>query len=308
MEAVVSQYAVSSKWWLGLGRQRGVVESKKYCTMRRDVENIVVPAVPSVGIACLGIRALCSELDIIYTTIASSFLDMLGCKGLLATSSSGMINFTGDDYLLLNAKSSDDVDTFARDDFMNFMFMASPEYIPNPYFRSKMVEVLICWMLGEGHQLSLEYLVKNLLKLYVDIEFTGSHTPDSMTFNIPHNIAKLLYLCQVPSHRNVWRKIAKDDDILNKILELKELEAEMSNTVEWGSRPAQERQERTRLFQSHENMSLYQVFLKGICFHVERVVSMLIYFLLQLVGPQTKSLSLKDLEKYEFRPKQIMDG
>lgn len=30
--------------------------------------------------------------------------------------------------------------------------------------------------LFEGHQLSLEYLVRNLLKLYVDIEFTGSHT------------------------------------------------------------------------------------------------------------------------------------
>ena len=30
--------------------------------------------------------------------------------------------------------------------------------------------------LFEGHQLSLEYLVRNLLKVYVDIEFTGSHT------------------------------------------------------------------------------------------------------------------------------------
>ena len=30
--------------------------------------------------------------------------------------------------------------------------------------------------LFEGHQLSLECLVRNLLKLYVDIEFTGSHT------------------------------------------------------------------------------------------------------------------------------------
>ena len=30
--------------------------------------------------------------------------------------------------------------------------------------------------LFEGHQLALECLVPNLLKLYVDIEFTGSHT------------------------------------------------------------------------------------------------------------------------------------
>ncbi|KAJ6926825.1 hypothetical protein NC651_011047 [Populus alba x Populus x berolinensis] len=81
------------------------------------------------------------------------------------------------------------LDGVLLDDFMNFiiMFMASPTYIRNPYLRAKMVEVLNCWMprrsgssatasLFEGHQLSLEYLVRNLLKLYVDIELTGSHT------------------------------------------------------------------------------------------------------------------------------------
>lgn len=33
---------------------------------------------------------------------------------------------------------------------------------------------------------------------------------------------------------------------------------------------------------------------------------MLNYFLLQLVGPQRKSLSLKNPEKYEFHPKQLL--
>lgn len=45
------------------------------------------------------------------------------------------------------------------------------------------------------------------------------------------------------------------DESLNKILELKELEAEMSNAAEWEQRPAQERQERTRQFHSQENVS-----------------------------------------------------
>ncbi|KAK4477585.1 hypothetical protein RD792_016820 [Penstemon davidsonii] len=251
------------------------------------------------------------------------------------------------------------LDGVMLDDFMNFiiMFMASPEYIRNPYLRAKMVEVLNCWMprrsgskatetLFEGHQLSLEYLVRNLLKLYVDIEFTGSHTQFYDKFNIRHNIAELLeYLWQVPSHRNVWRKIAKEeekgvylnflnflindsiyllDESLNKILEHKELEAEMSNTVEWERRTAEERQERTRLFQSQENiiridMKLANEDVSLLAFTseqitaplllpemVERVASMLNYFLLQLVGPQRKSLSLKDPEKYEFRPKLLL--
>lgn len=251
------------------------------------------------------------------------------------------------------------LDGVLLDDFMNFiiMFMASPEYIRNPYLRAKMVEVLNCWMprrsgstatstLFEGHQLSLEYLVKNLLKLYVDIEFTGSHTQFYDKFNIRHNIAELLeYLWQVPSHRNAWRQIAKEeekgvylnflnflindsiyllDESLNKILEIKELEAEMSNTAEWERRPAQERQERTRLFHSQENiiridMKLANEDVSLLAFTseqitvpfllpemVERVASMLNYFLLQLVGPQRKSLSLKDPEKYEFRPKELL--
>ncbi|KAG4914643.1 hypothetical protein JHK87_052200 [Glycine soja] len=251
------------------------------------------------------------------------------------------------------------LDGVVLEEFMNFiiMFMASPEFIKNPYLRAKMVEVLNCWMprrsgstatatLFEGHQLSLEYLVRNLLKLYVDIEFTGSHTQFYDKFNIRHNIAELLeYLWQVPSHRNAWRQIAKEeekgvylnflnflindsiyllDESLNKILELKELEAEMSNTVEWERRPVQERQERTRLFHSQENiiridMKLANEDVSMLAFTseqitapfllpemVERVASMLNYFLLQLVGPQRKSLSLKDPEKYEFRPKHLL--
>ncbi|KAK6913309.1 Ubiquitin conjugation factor E4, core [Dillenia turbinata] len=251
------------------------------------------------------------------------------------------------------------LDGVLLDDFMNFiiMFMASPNFVRNPYLRAKMVEVLNCWMprrsgssitttLFEVHQLSLEYLVRNLLKLYVDIEFTGSHTQFYDKFNIRHNIAELLeYLWQVPSHRNAWRQIAKEeekgvylnflnflindsiyllDESLNKILELKGLEAEMSNTAEWERRPAQERQERTRLFHSQENiiridMKLANEDVSMLAFTseqitapfllpemVERVASMLNYFLLQLVGPQRKSLTLKDPEKYEFRPKQLL--
>lgn len=45
------------------------------------------------------------------------------------------------------------------------------------------------------------------------------------------------------------------DESLNKILEIKQIEAEMSNTAEWEQRTTQERQERTRLFHSQENVS-----------------------------------------------------
>uniref|UniRef100_A0A1D1Y3H5 Putative ubiquitin conjugation factor E4 n=1 Tax=Anthurium amnicola TaxID=1678845 RepID=A0A1D1Y3H5_9ARAE len=263
------------------------------------------------------------------------------------------------DILIFTSRIPKASDGFIMDDFLNFiiMFMASPSYIKNPYLRAKMVEVLNCWMpqksgvsstasLFEGHQLSLDYLVRNLLNLYVDIEFTGSHTQFFDKFTIRHNIAELLeYLWDVPSHRNAWRQIAREeekgvylnflnflindsiyllDESLNRILELKELEAEMSNSAEWGRRPAQEREERMRVFHSQENIIRFDMKLANedvgmLAFTseqipspfllpemVERVASMLNYFLLQLVGPQRKSLILKDPEKYEFRPKQLL--
>ncbi|KAJ0973800.1 hypothetical protein J5N97_015765 [Dioscorea zingiberensis] len=263
------------------------------------------------------------------------------------------------DLLILTSRIPRALDGFVLDDFLNFiiMFMASPSYVKNPYLRAKMVEVLNCWMpqrsgisatasLFEGHQLSLDYLVHNLLKLYVDIEFTGSHTQFFDKFTIRHNIAELLeYLWNVPSHRNTWMKIARDeekgvylnflnflindsiyllDESLNKILELKELEAEMSNSVEWERRSAQEREERMRLFNSRENIVRFDMKLANedvgmlaltseqipapflLPEMVERVASMLNYFLLQLVGPQRRSLTVKDPEKYEFRPKQLL--
>ncbi|XP_010904932.1 probable ubiquitin conjugation factor E4 [Elaeis guineensis] len=263
------------------------------------------------------------------------------------------------DLLILTSRIPRALEGVVLDDFLNFiiMFMASPSYVKNPYLRAKMVEVLNCWMpqrsglsstasLFEGHQLSLDYLVRNLLKLYVDIEFTGSHTQFFDKFTIRHNIAELLeYLWNVPSHRNTWRQIAREeekgvylnflnflindsiyllDESLNKILELKEIEAEMADSAEWERRPAQEREERMRLFHSRENIVRFDMKLANedvgmLAFTseqipapfllpemVERVASMLNYFLLQLAGPQRKSLSVRDPEKYEFRPKQLL--
>lgn len=54
------------------------------------------------------------------------------------------------------------------------------------------------------------------------------------------------------------------DESLNMILELKEIEAEMSNSAEWERRPGPEREERLRLFHSRENVSSETLCLKCI--------------------------------------------
>ncbi|KAL6506895.1 hypothetical protein OROHE_022332 [Orobanche hederae] len=136
--------------WMGM-RPRPPIERQSFNWNGRSaasgsaqgyVENIA-PVLPYVGVACLGAgavmlgigyhvgsllsssgntssaavtaRVLLVAANIIGTTIASSLLDKLGCKGLLPTTCfSRMINVTTSTSLLLNVKSSHHVDTFAR--------------------------------------------------------------------------------------------------------------------------------------------------------------------------------------------------
>lgn len=104
--------------------------------------------------------------------------------------------------------------------------------------------------------MSLKFLVGNLLKVYVDMEFTGnSHSQFYDKFDIRHKIAELLqYLWQIPGHHEAGLKIAKEeekgiylnflnflvndsiyllDESLTEILELKMLEAEISDRRIW---------------------------------------------------------------------------
>ncbi|XP_042387014.1 probable ubiquitin conjugation factor E4 [Zingiber officinale] len=113
-------------------------------------------------------------------------------------------------------------------DFLNFiiMFMTSNAYVKNPYQRAKMVELLNRWIpnksglsatLFEGHRLSLDYLVRNLLKVYV------AHT--------------LIVREENKMHLNVLNLLINDsmyllDESLQKnIHQLKEIEVEMTNSA-----------------------------------------------------------------------------
>lgn len=96
------------------------------------------------------------------------------------------------------AQASERLFVQLQEDLTSFMvvFVGSPLHVKNPYLRAKFVEILADWLpercppgttrnimtgLFEGHPLAIQVLVPNLLRLYVDIEFTGSHTQVSCT-------------------------------------------------------------------------------------------------------------------------------
>ncbi|XP_026448735.1 probable ubiquitin conjugation factor E4 [Papaver somniferum] len=134
-------------------------------------------------------------------------------------------------------------------------------------------------------------------------------------FNIRHNIAELLeYLWQIAKKEKgvylnflnflVSESIFLLAESLNRILELKEIEKEMANTVEWERRSAQERQKTTRQFHSQENIILIG---DGRCRHASTYFRTdYNAFSSSRDSPQRKSPTLKGPKKYEFHPKILL--
>ncbi|XP_026428713.1 probable ubiquitin conjugation factor E4 [Papaver somniferum] len=185
------------------------------------------------------------------------------------------------------------------DEFMKFiiMFIASSNYIRNSYIRQRMVELLgLCISnrrcsssvitIFEGNQLCVEYLVRNLLALYVSKEFTGS--PNQVQFR--RSIMQILaYLWEIPSHRNAWRQIAEEDTgfyvvFLNSVIS-KNIQL-LDNNINRILQATDEEVSSTR--------ALYIQLEKD----MNTVVMMLNYFLLHLVSLYVKS----------FGPRQPNEG
>eukprot|EP01025_Chloroclados_australasicus_P016948 TRINITY_DN18645_c0_g3_i1.p1 TRINITY_DN18645_c0_g3~~TRINITY_DN18645_c0_g3_i1.p1 ORF type:complete len:991 (-),score=66.73 TRINITY_DN18645_c0_g3_i1:343-3291(-) len=117
-------------------------------------------------------------------------------------------------------------------------FIGYPQYIRNPYMRSKMVEVLYMWVpnasqdnafpsrqrmsrrlpqnsaiqhMMESDPFLLHSLVPNLLQLYVDIEMTDRHNTFYEKFQ-PRALCSyvLEYLWEIPRHRKRWQEFANE--------------------------------------------------------------------------------------------------
>ncbi|KAK3258117.1 hypothetical protein CYMTET_32824, partial [Cymbomonas tetramitiformis] len=67
-------------------------------------------------------------------------------------------------------------------------------------------------VLYETHPLAVQHMVPSLLRLYVDIEFTGSHNQFYDKFNIRHTIGQLLEVTwKVPVHQKCWMDFSKSE-------------------------------------------------------------------------------------------------
>ena len=229
------------------------------------------------------------------------------------------------------------------------LLLGSPTYVKNPYLRAKFVEIVRDWLPREpvketGSYSSLAdmfdqplprmYLVPAILRLYVDIEFTGAANQFYDKFNVRFQIGEICeYLWTEEEHRKTWARLAKKDaafymrflnmlindaiwlldESMKKLPELREYYAEAASSFTGLSE--RERQERDsanrqneRALRSDLMLAKVHVGMMGYTSKdiaspflvpemVERVAAMLNYFLLYLAGPERKKLKFADRDK-----------
>lgn len=196
-----------------------------------------------------------------------------------------------------------------------------------------------------AHSLAIEHLVPNLVRLYVDIEHTDSeffqrfsvrHTLSSV----------LEYLWSLTgTHKQRWERLSHEDPelykrfvnmIINdsiylldesfkKLPEVKRLEAELEqeehDPQQQQSRSRRDRRReltrnqhiiRTQFMLADSNVRMMSFTSEDLPHTflvpemIERVGAMLNYFLQALAGEQRRQLAVKDQQKYNFRPKELL--
>ncbi|KAH3765468.1 Ubiquitin conjugation factor E4, core [Pelomyxa schiedti] len=240
-------------------------------------------------------------------------------------------------------------------------FLGSPNYIRNPYLRSKFVQVLgeltqtkiqfggsksVADIVFSENVLAKNFLVKSLLKFYVDIEFTGTHTQFYDKFNWRFDVQIILaYLWGIPHFKasiiqetqretELMSKFAQYvvndtnfllDEALSKLSVVQSLRDQMQDRAEWLSlEPGVRRDKEGELrhtedlvrhyfTQSNSSVHMLHFMSKSIIepfvgnIVVDGVASMLNYFLVTLIGPNALSLNISDPERYNFNPKLLLD-
>ncbi|ORZ40231.1 ubiquitin elongating factor core-domain-containing protein [Catenaria anguillulae PL171] len=148
--------------------------------------------------------------------------------------------------------------------------LMSPEFIKNPYLKSKIAEAFFFMTFHpqamvnlSNHPASVRYLVPSIMRLYVDVEITGASSQFYDKFNSRYNIQQILKsIWSYNVHRNRVKEVSREDvfvrfvnmmmndlrylldEGLSKLTEILTIQTEMA-AADWSTKPANVQQERT---------------------------------------------------------------
>merc|ERR1719410_1743215 len=209
-------------------------------------------------------------------------------------------------------------------------FMDQPAMLRNPHLRARLAESLECLLpshevqgmpnnlgsyqrqaLFQDHRHSLR-IAQAILHVFVSIEETGQAVQFEQKFSYRRPMYDVIkYIWQLEPFKQRLREMA----------EQAEKEGEREG---WAGLPAQERTEAERGFQHTGQLARYHNLMGGETIGVlelltssitavithptlaDRLAAMLNYFLKTLTGPESKSFKVSNLEKYSFRPGEVV--
>uniref|UniRef100_A0A7S0Q3G5 RING-type E3 ubiquitin transferase n=1 Tax=Coccolithus braarudii TaxID=221442 RepID=A0A7S0Q3G5_9EUKA len=195
------------------------------------------------------------------------------------------------------------------------------------------------------HALAKKHLAPALMQFFVDIEFTGSHSAHDK-YEFRHEMTQILeYLWTLPEYHAAMVGFTREtasfvrfinmlindsiysmDEALTKLASIHKTQLEMADEARWNSQGRQQVHQRLQTLQQEETYARYfmqftnevQHMMKYLSSEPEvapvfmlpelagRIASMLNYFLVQLVGANSKQLKVKNPEKYLFNPAKLL--
>ncbi|KAH6929903.1 hypothetical protein HPB50_006624 [Hyalomma asiaticum] len=201
------------------------------------------------------------------------------------------------------------------------VFMGSPQRMNNPHLRARLAEMLEVLMTSSEddsfsgivplsnrkrlfllHPFAME-LSPTLLHVFVSIEMTGQ----SVTFEQKFHYRRPMYtilenLWNIPGHRNKMK-------YMSRLRELQQPgQAAEANLQHLGMLAHFHNVMGTETIRTLARLTAE---VSSIFCHptmVDRIATMLNYFLLHLVGPQKKNLKVKDFSEYEFKPQELVQN
>ncbi|XP_034610482.1 ubiquitin conjugation factor E4 A isoform X3 [Trachemys scripta elegans] len=242
----------------------------------------------------------------------------------------------GDFFIFLRRFADDILETSADslEHVFHFVtvFTGDVERMKNPHLRAKLAEVLEAVMphldqvqnplvssMFHRERVFCSYhhaahLAEALIKVFVDIEFTGDPHQFEQKFNYRRPMYPILrYMWGTDSYRQSIKYLSK--------IKVQQIEKDRG---EWDNLSQEARREKEsslqmfgQLARFHNIMSNETIgtlaFLtseiKSLFVHpflAERIISMLNYFLQHLVGPKMGALKVKDFSEFDFKPQQLV--
>ncbi|EED23803.1 ubiquitin fusion degradation protein UfdB, putative [Talaromyces stipitatus ATCC 10500] len=235
-------------------------------------------------------------------------------------------------------------------------FLESSQYIKNPYLKAGLISILFrgTWPRPGGARGILvdllnslpfanEYLLHAVMKFYIEVEHTGTHTQFFDKFNIRYEIFQIIKcIWGNPAYRNQLSDQANENlDFFVRFVNLllndvtfvldeaftafitihdtQELLNREGNTMEQAVRQEKEealsaaqRQAKSYMQLTNETVAMLKLFTEALADSftmpeiVQRLADMLDYNLDAMVGPKSSNLHVGNLQEYGFNPRGLL--